>query len=51
MKTFVHLVSHDLRAPLAIIRGHVSLLKECLAEGEDRMVPTSIEAIERTIKG
>ena len=34
MKTFIHLVSHDLRAPLTIINGYVELFKECLAEDE-----------------
>ena len=50
MQTFIHLVSHDLRAPLTITNGHVGLLQECLAEYENRMVRMSIEAIGRAVK-
>lgn len=50
MKTFMHMVSHDLRAPLTITNGHVTLLKEFLNESENRAVQMSIEAIGRAIK-
>lgn len=50
MKTFVHLVSHDLRAPLTITNGYVGMLKESLNEYEDHIVQLSIEAIGRAVK-
>ncbi|MHB9026504.1 MAG: ATP-binding protein [Armatimonadota bacterium] len=50
MKTFVHLVSHDLRAPLTIITGYVGILKHCLAESDNQSVWTSVEAIRRAVK-
>ncbi len=50
MKTFTQIVSHDLRAPLTITQGHVGLLKECLAESENRIVQMSLDAIGRGVK-
>ena len=50
MKMFVHMVSHDLRAPLTIMLGHVGLLQELLAGGHDEQAKRSIEAIGRGVK-
>lgn len=50
METFVQLVSHDLRAPLTVINGHMSMLKECLAENQHRRVQMSVDAIRRAAR-
>jgi len=50
MKTFMHLVSHDLRAPITIINGYAETLLHMLAENEDRVVRISIDAIRRAVK-
>ena len=50
MQTFVHLVSHDLRAPLTITTGYVSLLRDSLVEHEDRLVQESVKSIGRAVK-
>jgi len=50
MKTFIHMVSHDLRAPLTITNGYVDLLQEHLAVHPDPMVQMSTEAIQRAVK-
>ncbi len=50
MKTFVHLVSHDLRAPLTIINGHTGLLQDYLAGSEQAPALKSAEAIARGVK-
>jgi len=50
MKTFIHMVSHDLRAPLTIMNGHTELLHEQFAVSGDELARTSIEAIMRSIK-
>ena len=49
-KIFVHMVSHDLRAPLTIIQGHVGLLEEFLAEADNAQARSSAEAIARGVK-
>ncbi|MHB0938506.1 MAG: PAS domain-containing protein [Armatimonadota bacterium] len=49
-KLLIHLVSHDLRAPLAIVKGHVQVLQELLAgTGADGMIADSLRAADRGI--
>ena len=50
MKTFMHLVSHDLRAPITIINGYADMLQQHLAASENQTVRMSIDAIRRAIK-
>jgi PAS domain S-box-containing protein len=50
MRTFVHLVSHDLRAPLTILYGHVGLVQEYLGDTADPLLRQSVEAIGRAAK-
>ncbi len=50
MRTFVHMVSHDLRQPITIVNGHVGLLQDRFAQSEDRLVKMSTDAIARGIK-
>ena len=47
---FVHLVSHDLRAPLTITQGYVGVLKDNLAGNANATVQVSIDAIARALK-
>lgn len=49
-KVFLHLVSHDMRAPLTIMNGYVGMLAESLAENITPTTQMCIEAIERAIK-
>jgi len=49
MKTFVQMVSHDLRIPLTIMRGHADLLRERLPEVVSPPAEESIAAIERSV--
>ena len=50
-KVFVHLVSHDLRTPITIINGHVSLLADTLAEQHiEGSLHYSIEVIQRSVQ-
>ena len=49
-KVLIHLVSHDLRAPLAIIKGHVQVLEEVrAASGADGLMMQSLKAVDRGI--
>ncbi len=52
VKTFMHLVSHDLRIPLAIVHGYVGLLKDSLVGYEDANanIQLSLDAIGRAVK-
>jgi len=50
MKIFVHMVSHDLRAPLSIVKGHSDLLRELISGSDNAMVTMSTEAIVRGIQ-
>jgi len=50
MKTFMHMVSHDLRAPLTIMSGHTELLHAKLAVSGDNPARMSAEAIMRSVK-
>jgi PAS domain S-box-containing protein len=49
MNTFLHMVSHDLRAPLTIMQGHAGLLLDQVDQGDD-MLRASAEAIGRGVK-
>ena len=49
-KVFVHMVSHDLRAPISIINGYAGILAHALTERQlDGHLQTSAEAIQRGI--
>ncbi|MHB0935434.1 MAG: PocR ligand-binding domain-containing protein [Armatimonadota bacterium] len=50
MKIFVHMVSHDLRAPLAIIKGYAELLGDEIAADVDPIARQYIETISRGIR-
>ena len=50
MRTFVQMVSHDLRAPLTIINGHAGLLQELTEHNDDPLAQHSAEAIIRGVK-
>ncbi len=50
LQTFIHLVSHDLRAPLTVTHGYVSLLQEYLAESENPLARKSLDSIMRAMK-
>jgi PAS domain S-box-containing protein len=50
-RMLVHMVSHDLRAPLTIVGGHADLLAEYLGEQQgDHMTITCLQAIIRGVK-
>lgn len=49
MKSFLQMVSHDLRAPLTIIKGYVGLVQECMADSDDAVARQSTEAICRGV--
>ncbi|MHB0936425.1 MAG: PAS domain-containing sensor histidine kinase [Armatimonadota bacterium] len=49
-KIFLHMVSHDLRTPLAIIHGHAEIVSEALnARSEDDLLKESLETICRSV--
>jgi PAS domain S-box-containing protein len=49
-RMLIHLISHDLRAPLTIIKGHVQLLEEFMTPMEvDGMVAQGLHAVDRGI--
>ncbi len=50
METFMHLVSHDLRTPLAIIHGYLELLEDNLPGEKNAMIDLSIDTIRRSVK-
>ncbi|HEY3377948.1 MAG TPA: PAS domain S-box protein [Armatimonadota bacterium] len=51
MKTFMHMVSHDLRAPLTIIKGHAQLLQSLVEDGGSGAdLGFSLDAISRGIR-
>jgi PAS domain S-box-containing protein len=50
MRTFVHMVSHDLRVPLTIMHGHADLLHERLNEADTGLALESVDAIKRSVK-
>ena len=51
MRTFVHLVSHDLRAPITIIDGYANVLAEAMSNGPyDNILRESSEAIVRGVR-
>lgn len=45
-EVYIHTISHDLRAPLAVIHGHTELLRELQLEDQ---LKSSVEAIQRGI--
>ena len=50
-KMFLHMISHDLRAPLTIISGHTQLAVESIKEaGVDGEIQQSMDAILRSIQ-
>jgi PAS domain S-box-containing protein len=49
-KTFLHMVSHDLRAPLTIMLGHAELLHGVMEQAGNLQVVSSTEAIMRSVK-
>jgi len=49
-KTFIHMVSHDLRAPLTIMLGNADLLHELMETAGDLQVASCTEAIIRSVK-
>ncbi len=50
-RIFLHMVSHDLRTPLAIIVGHIDLLRDhCHACADDRGAGFSVDAISRAAR-
>jgi len=50
-QVFVHMVSHDLRAPIAAIKGHAELLEEDLeAQGFDGDLRIYTSAIQRNVQ-
>jgi len=49
LKTFIHMVSHDLRIPLTIMRGHADLLRERLGEDDSQPARESVDAIKRSV--
>ena len=50
MKTFIYMVSHDLRAPLTIIQRLCALAAGAPDRERDPVMPMSIEAIGRAVK-
>jgi len=50
MKTFIHMVSHDLRAPLTVINGHADLLGDLASAAPDSLALMNIEAIKRGVQ-
>jgi len=50
MQTFIHMVSHDLRAPLVALRGQIGLLREGVAEIQTPQLRRSMDAIDRAMK-
>jgi len=50
-KVLIHLVSHDLRAPVTIIQGYADILADGLTEGQpDSPLKTATQAIRRGIR-
>ena len=47
IKTFIHMVSHDLRAPLTVINGYSELLRETMAQDD----ALSIECLDGMLRG
>ncbi|MHB0935430.1 MAG: sensor histidine kinase [Armatimonadota bacterium] len=50
MNTFVHMVSHDLRAPLTVMYGHAGIIQDLVKPAENAILRLSIEAIGRSVK-
>jgi PAS domain S-box-containing protein len=48
-ETYIHAISHDLRAPLTVVKGHVQLIEETLAGDGPPGVADSLAAIDRGI--
>jgi len=49
-KTLLQMVSHDLRSPLAIVKGHIQVLEEMVAaEKVDGIIGTSLQAADRGV--
>jgi len=48
-RVFLHMVSHDLRVPLAVISGHAGLLQEQLAASDNALVHRLIGTIQRGV--
>ena len=50
-RTFIHTISHDLRTPLAVIKGHADLVSESLVSaGMDGELHSSLAAIQRSVQ-
>ncbi|OPZ80635.1 MAG: Alkaline phosphatase synthesis sensor protein PhoR [bacterium ADurb.Bin429] len=50
MKTFIHTVSHDLRAPLTVIQGYTSMLLDGLTPDSDPLTRAGMTAIDRGVR-
>ena len=50
MESFLHLVSHDLRSPLAITNGYIDLINDLVADLEEPLIRKSVDVIKRAIK-
>lgn len=50
METIMHLVSHDLRTPLAIIHGYMELMEDNLPAEKNTTVKMSMDTIRRNVK-
>lgn len=50
MKLFIHMVSHDLRAPLTIIKGYADILQELIGESGNAMLQQSTDAIKGGVR-
>ncbi|HEX2949748.1 MAG TPA: ATP-binding protein, partial [Armatimonadota bacterium] len=51
MSSMLHTVSHDLRNPLAVIKGHSDLLTDIVeTPGEEQMAVESVHAIQRSVQ-
>ncbi|MDA8188750.1 MAG: GAF domain-containing sensor histidine kinase [Dehalococcoidales bacterium] len=50
LEDYVHMVSHDLRAPLSIILGQAQLAQRALQNGRQERVAQSLEAVETSAR-
>jgi len=50
-EVFIHTISHDLRSPLSVVKGHVDLVQELVvAAGIDSQLLDSLQAIQRGVQ-